>query len=373
MFEAVKGQKIAKSMLENEIASGRLPQVLLFYGPDGSGKFLTAMELIKILCCQDSKTSFCNCASCRAVQNLQSRNLLLISQSQLQNTFSLWQQYGIGKDDTRDFVRDVKRLLTSIWGEQKFKKEYDALQNMIRVPENVSEKFSDIMDLVFELLTGRLNGIIGIDAIRKIQRFLSLKSGESAFRSVILDGAEYMNVEAANSFLKISEDTPSGAIIILVTVKKSAIRETILSRCRHYRFVPLSNEEKRDIVEERRRRSKFDSRVPQTSAEGSLEKYYKKMISKGNDLFAQTKIISEIVENGQAAHFLDFMMDALTGEIPKLNVENMNEICEVEELLKRLEFLKTSLISHYVNVDTIMTDFLLNNYSKIIHYTKERH
>jgi hypothetical protein len=78
------------------------------------------------------------------------------------------------------------------------------------------------------------------------------------------------------------------------------------------------------------------------------------------------------VENGHAAHFLDFMIDALTEEIPKLNIENVNEVCEVEDLLKRLSFLKTSLISHYVNVDTIMTDFLLNNYAKIIHYTKER-
>jgi hypothetical protein len=130
------------------------------------------------------------------VQNLQSRNLLVFSQSQLQNTFSLWQQYGIGKDDRSDFVRDVKRLLTSIWGEQRFRKEYDALQDMIRVPEGVHERFSDIMALVFELTSTRLNGIIGIDSIRKIQKFLSLKSGESPYRSVILDGAEYMNVEA---------------------------------------------------------------------------------------------------------------------------------------------------------------------------------
>jgi hypothetical protein len=96
------------------------------------------------------------------------------------------------------------------------------------------------------------------------------------------------------------------------------------------------------------------------------------MISIENDLYALSKITNEIVENGQAAHFLDFMIGALTEEIPKLTIENIYEVREVEDLLKRLSFLKTSLISHYVNVDTIMTDFLLNNYSKIIHYTKGR-
>jgi DNA polymerase III gamma/tau subunit len=217
-----------------------------------------------------------------------------------------------------------------------------------------------------------LNGNIGIDSIRKIQKFLSTKSGESSYRSVVIDGAEYMNVEAANSFLKISEDTPAGAIIILTAVNKSAIRNTILSRCRYYRFVPLSNEDKRAVLERHNRGSKIDIEAPRKPHMDTLEKYYNKMVSIENDLFALTKVTNEIVEHGQAAHFLDFMIGALTEQIPKLNNENMYEVREVEGLLKRLSFLKTALISHHVSVDTIMADFLLNNYSKIIHYTKER-
>ena len=74
MFKAVKGQNIAVKMLSQELAGGLLPQTLLFHGPDGTGKFLTAIELAKLLNCEnpgseptgENAGSGCCCVSCRA-------------------------------------------------------------------------------------------------------------------------------------------------------------------------------------------------------------------------------------------------------------------------------------------------------------------
>jgi len=62
--------------------------------------------------------------------------------------------------------------------------------------------------------------VIGINRIREVQKYLSLR-GEEKAKFVILDGAEYMTDKAANSFLKISEDTPEHAVIVLIALKKN--------------------------------------------------------------------------------------------------------------------------------------------------------
>ena len=52
MFDNVIGQEVAKKLLSGALAEDRLAQSLLFYGPDGVGKELAAMELAKAINCQ---------------------------------------------------------------------------------------------------------------------------------------------------------------------------------------------------------------------------------------------------------------------------------------------------------------------------------
>ncbi len=91
-------------------------------------------------------------------------------------------------------------------------------------------------------------GEIKVEAIRSIEEFLSLKPLESPVKAVLVDGAEGMNISAANAFLKTLEEPPADSVIILVTPNPESLPDTILSRCFHVKFSPLSAGQCRDIL-----------------------------------------------------------------------------------------------------------------------------
>lgn len=70
------------------------------------------------------------------------------------------------------------------------------------------------------------------DDIRPIGAFLRRTAAEGGWRVVIVDGAEYMNRTAANAILKILEEPPERAILILTTAVPGRLLPTIRSRCR---------------------------------------------------------------------------------------------------------------------------------------------
>ena len=88
--------------------------------------------------------------------------------------------------------------------------------------------------------TGRLKGQITIDAIRKVKTFLSLTAGEGAWRVVIIDSADDMNRNAANALLKVLEEPPPQALVVLVSHNPGGLLPTIRSRCRRLTLRPPS-------------------------------------------------------------------------------------------------------------------------------------
>jgi len=80
---------------------------------------------------------------------------------------------------------------------------------------------------------------IKIEQIRGIQARLSLTSFEGNFRVIVLDEADKMTDEAANSLLKLLEEPPQSTVFILLTAMPAAILPTILSRCVEVRFLSL--------------------------------------------------------------------------------------------------------------------------------------
>ncbi len=84
---------------------------------------------------------------------------------------------------------------------------------------------------------------IKIDQIREVVKKCSLSPFESEKRIIIIDSAEKMNRESANSLLKTLEEPPEDVIFFLITSKLSGIIPTIRSRCQIFEFLPLKNEE----------------------------------------------------------------------------------------------------------------------------------
>lgn len=73
-------------------------------------------------------------------------------------------------------------------------------------------------------------GTIGIDAVRSVRRFLIERPVHASHRIVIIDEAERLTPQAQHAFLKIAEEPPAYALIILVTSNQEVLLDTLRSR-----------------------------------------------------------------------------------------------------------------------------------------------
>ena len=73
----------------------------------------------------------------------------------------------------------------------------------------------------------RLRSEIVVDDTREIAAFLRLTAAEGGWRVVIVDGADEMNRNAANALLKILEEPPRHALLLLVAHSPGRLLPTI--------------------------------------------------------------------------------------------------------------------------------------------------
>ncbi len=89
----------------------------------------------------------------------------------------------------------------------------------------------------------RLKKQIAAETARQIPPFLHLTPAEGGWRVVVLDGAEDLNPQSANALLKVLEEPPPRAVLMLVCSAPGRLLPTIRSRCRHLALAPLSEAE----------------------------------------------------------------------------------------------------------------------------------
>ena len=83
-------------------------------------------------------------------------------------------------------------------------------------------------------------GLIRIARIRELCQSLTMKAYEARWRVAIICDAHRMNPQAANALLKMLEEPPDGTALVLTALQRSDLLPTIVSRCQHVRFSPLS-------------------------------------------------------------------------------------------------------------------------------------
>lgn len=67
-FSDIRDQAVPVRLLRSALKSGRIPNGLLFYGPEGIGKRLAALELAKAINCHEAQADACGaCLSCRKI------------------------------------------------------------------------------------------------------------------------------------------------------------------------------------------------------------------------------------------------------------------------------------------------------------------
>ncbi len=85
----------------------------------------------------------------------------------------------------------------------------------------------------------RLKAAITVDEVRRLKSFFQLSAADGARRVVIVDCADELNINAANALLKLLEEPPKGAVLLLVSHRPSGLLPTLRSRCRELRCNPL--------------------------------------------------------------------------------------------------------------------------------------
>jgi DNA polymerase III subunit delta' len=179
IWDSVRGQQRAIDFLRQSAAAGRLAHALLFAGPPGVGKGLTARLLAMALLCERSSESQLDaCGECRSCRLMEAGN-------------------------HPDFLT-------------------------VACPEGKSE-------LPIDLLVGSLDN----RGREGLCHDLSLRPMLATWRVAVIDDADRMNTESANALLKTLEEPPPYALIILLAADLGRILPTIRSRCQTVRFSPL--------------------------------------------------------------------------------------------------------------------------------------
>ncbi len=149
--------------------------------------------------------------------------------------------------------------------------------------------------------TGRLRGAITVDDARTLSDFVHHTASGGGWRVVIVDGAEDMNLNAANAVLKVLEEPPQQTLLMLVSHAPGRLLPTLHSRCCRLTLAVLDE----DLVESLLARyapdlAEADRRILARLAEGSI----------GRAL--------ELAESGGLALYRDLL--ALLDGLPRLDV-----------------------------------------------------
>jgi DNA polymerase-3 subunit delta' len=85
-----------------------------------------------------------------------------------------------------------------------------------------------------------LSAMIRVEDMRGLKGFFQMSAADGGRRVVILDAADEMNTAAANAILKVLEEPPREAVLLLVSHQPSRLLPTIRSRCRELRLATLA-------------------------------------------------------------------------------------------------------------------------------------
>ncbi len=90
---------------------------------------------------------------------------------------------------------------------------------------------------------GVLHKQIAVDDIRKTVAFFGSTAGEGGWRVAIVDAVDELNRAGANALLKVLEEPPERALLLLVSHSAARVLPTLRSRCRILTLRPLADAE----------------------------------------------------------------------------------------------------------------------------------
>ena len=207
-FDQFLGNERIVAALRGMLRRDRAPSALLFTGPPAIGKYTLARMFAQAANCERLKDDFCGeCDSCRRM-------------APLENPAPL-----------------VKAGLT----ERGESADAAAVERMPLILEPHPDVWLLVPDPV-RRLSPVARPMIRVGQLRAVQRAAYFKP-QGRRRIFILDGANTMRWNDADLFLKILEEPPESATLILLAPSPDSMLPTIRSRCLQFHLAPVPIEE----------------------------------------------------------------------------------------------------------------------------------
>jgi DNA polymerase-3 subunit delta' len=230
-FEEFLGNERIVSALRGALRTGRVPHALLFTGPAGVGKYTLARMFAQAATCERLTDDFCGeCPTCLRVALL-ADPVALVEQGLTER----------GESGDPEKTPLILQTHPDVW---------------VLVPDPV------------RLKTPVVRPLVRIAQVRAVQRAAYFQPMGKR-RMFIVDGVDTMRPEVANAFLKILEEPPASATLVLLAQSGSALLPTILSRCMQFNFALLAEEDVRRILKEKTDRKPAEITLAAQLAEGS--------------------------------------------------------------------------------------------------------
>ena len=133
---------------------------------------------------------------------------------------------------------------------------------------------------------------IRIAQVRELVYTLAMKPYEAKTRVVIISEASAMNAASSNALLKILEEPPDRTVLVLAATHKSDLLPTIVSRCQHIGFNPISKKNLALLLNEKYEIQPPADGILAAMAKGSLSKA--QLMIKDNWLQHRSWVLNEM-------------------------------------------------------------------------------
>jgi DNA polymerase-3 subunit delta' len=219
--------------LRGMLASERVPHAMLFSGPRGVGKFTLARMFAQAANCQRLPDDFCGeCEPCRKIGLLADLRPLI--------------DQGLAQRGERPDTSTVERVPLLL---ETHPDVWAIVPDPVRPKDPVARP------------------VLHVGQLRAVQRAAYFKP-QGRRRVFLIDGAETMRWDLANIFLKILEEPPESATLVLMAPNPFQLLPTIRSRCLQFSFTALGTAEVEEILKARTEMNAEDRKLAAQYAEG---------------------------------------------------------------------------------------------------------
>ena len=233
-FPDFLGNEKIVAALRGAFRSGRVPHALLFTGPRGVGKYTLARMFAQAANCERLTDDFCGeCATCQRIALLAEPQKLI--------------EQGLAERGESADAATVERIPLIL---QTHPDVWALVPDPVRLKSPVARP------------------VLRIGQLRAVQRAAYFQP-MGRRRVFILDSAETMRWDVASVFLKILEEPPGTATLILTATSPFNLLPTIVSRCMQFHFAPLPQPEVESILKAHSERSPSQVRLAAQLSEGS--------------------------------------------------------------------------------------------------------